>query len=79
MSNPFYLSERITKFHVFEKREKTRKSDLVPMSRQEKLADLFLPHLNMHDQKLSIGIPSLNFPEMKPFGTFSQFYQFYMG
>ena len=44
------------------------------MSRQEKLAELFLPDLK-HDQNRLIRIPSLNIPEIRPQGTFSQFYQ----
>ena len=54
--------------------EKTRKSSNVPVLRQEKLADLFLPNFK-HDQKLFICILSLNIPEMRLLGTLSQFYQ----
>ena len=48
------------------------KSGLVPMSRQQKLADLFLvfPAILKHDKKPFIHIPSLNVPEMRPLGTF---------
>ena len=50
----------------------TRKSGLVPKSRQEKLriySQYSMPYLK-HDQKRLIRIPSLNFPEMMPLGTF---------
>ena len=51
---------------------KTRKSGLIHMSRQEKLADLFWYSLSdlKHDQKRFICIPSLNVPEMRLLGTF---------
>ena len=51
---------------------KTRKSGLVPMSRQEKLTNLFLVFLPdlKHNQRRFICIPSLNVPEMRPLGTF---------
>ena len=49
--------------------EKTRKSSHVPVLRQEKLADLFLPNFK-HDQKLFIRIFSLNIPEMRLLDTF---------
>ena len=56
---------------------KTRKSGLIPMSRQEKLAELFLvfPARLQTRPKRFISIPSLNVPKMRPSGAFSQFYQ----
>ena len=45
-------------------------SGLVPMSKQEKRADLFLVFPTTLDQKHFILIPSLNVPEMSPSGTF---------
>ena len=48
---------------------KTRKSGLFRMSMQEKLAELFLADLK-YDQKRFVHIPSLNFPEIRPLGTF---------
>ena len=59
------------------KSRRTRKKSLVPMSRQKKLADLFLvfPSRPKHDQTRFNRILSLNFPAMRPLGTFTQFYQ----
>ena len=59
------------------KRGKRRKSGLAPMSRQENVRIYFwcsLPYLK-HDKKPFIRIPSLNVAEMRPLGTFSQFFQ----
>ena len=50
------------------KSEKTPKSGLVPILKQDKLVDLFLVFPARHDQKLFIRIPSFKFPEMRLLG-----------